>query len=132
MRKEDCYLLGKITRKHGLSGNIILKLDTDQPEFYKNLESIFVEINGLLVPFFIEKIIWPGCGACSCEVWWVEVDEGEGFVFVGGLGEVGLYVGGYVYLSSIGEGVLCFSAVHVDGVRVVFVNPAHFWPACHV
>ena len=58
MRKEDCYLLGKITRKHGLSGNIILKLDTDQPEFYKNLESIFVEINGLLVPFFIEKIIW--------------------------------------------------------------------------
>lgn len=58
MRKEDCYFLGKITRKHGLSGNLILKLDTDQPEFYKKLESIFVEINGLLVPFFIEKIIW--------------------------------------------------------------------------
>lgn len=58
MRKEDCYLLGKITRKHGLSGNLILKLDTDQPEFYKNLESMFVEINGLLVPFFIEKIVW--------------------------------------------------------------------------
>ena len=58
MRKEDCYFLGRITRKHGLSGNVILKLDTDQPDFYKNLESIFVEINGLLVPFFIEKVIW--------------------------------------------------------------------------
>lgn len=58
MRKEDCYLLGKITRKHGLSGNVILKLDTDQPEFYNKLESIFVEINGLLVPFFIEKQQW--------------------------------------------------------------------------
>ena len=58
MQKEDCYFLGKITRKHGLSGNLILKLDTDQPEIYKKLESIFVEINGLLVPFFIEKIIW--------------------------------------------------------------------------
>jgi len=56
MQKEDCYFLGKITRKHGLSGNLILKLDTDQPEIYKKLESIFVEINGLLVPFFIEKI----------------------------------------------------------------------------
>lgn len=58
MRKEDCYFLGKITRKHGLSGNVILKLDTDQPELYKKLESIFVEINGLLVPFFIEKVVW--------------------------------------------------------------------------
>lgn len=55
MRKEDCYLLGKITRRHGLAGNVILKLDTDQPELYNKLESIFVEINGLLVPFFIEK-----------------------------------------------------------------------------
>lgn len=58
MRKEDCYLLGKITRKHGLSGNVILKLDTDQPELYNKLESIFIEINGLLVPFFIEKSSW--------------------------------------------------------------------------
>lgn len=58
MRKEDCYLLGKITRRHGLAGNVILKLDTDQPELYNKLESIFVEINGLLVPFFIEKSSW--------------------------------------------------------------------------
>lgn len=58
MRKEDCYFLGKITRTHGLAGNIILKLDTDQPEFYHKLDSIFVEINGLLVPFFIEKQQW--------------------------------------------------------------------------
>lgn len=58
MRKEDCYFLGKITRRHGLAGNVILKLDTDQPELYNKLESIFVEINGLLVPFFIEKSSW--------------------------------------------------------------------------
>lgn len=58
MKKEDCYLLGKITRRHGLQGNVILKLDTDQPEYYNKLESIFIEINGLLVPFFIEKSQW--------------------------------------------------------------------------
>ena len=58
MRKEDCYFLGNITRRHGLSGNVILKLDTDQPEFYNKLESVFIEINGLLVPFFIEKKTW--------------------------------------------------------------------------
>lgn len=55
MRKEDCYFLGKITRKHGLQGNVLLKLDTDQPELYDQLESVFIELNGLLTPFFIQK-----------------------------------------------------------------------------
>ncbi len=58
MKKEDCYYLGKITRTHGLAGNVILKLDTDQPEFYNKLEGIFLEINGLLTPFFVEKQQW--------------------------------------------------------------------------
>lgn len=58
MNKKDCYFLGKITKKHGLQGNVILKLDTDQPELYSKLEGIFVEVNGLLVPFFIEKQQW--------------------------------------------------------------------------
>jgi 16S rRNA processing protein RimM len=38
MNKKDCYFLGKITRKHGLKGNVIIKLDTDQPELYNKLE----------------------------------------------------------------------------------------------
>lgn len=58
MKKEDCYFLGKITRTHGLQGNVILKLDTDQPEQYNKLEGVFLEINGLLTPFFIEKQSW--------------------------------------------------------------------------
>lgn len=58
MRKEDCYFLGKITRRHGLQGNVFLKLDTDQPEMYQKLNSILVEINGLLVPFFVAKQSW--------------------------------------------------------------------------
>lgn len=58
MKKEDCYFLGKITRRHGLQGNVFLKLDTDQPEMYNKLASVFIEINGLLVPFFIAKQSW--------------------------------------------------------------------------
>lgn len=58
MNKKDCYYLGTITRKHGLQGNVILKLDTDQPDFYDKLEGVFLEINGLLVPFFIDKQQW--------------------------------------------------------------------------
>lgn len=58
MKKEDCYFLGKLTRRHGLHGNVFLKLDTDQPEMYNKLDAIFVEINGLLVPFFVAKQSW--------------------------------------------------------------------------
>lgn len=58
MKKEDCYFLGKVTRTHGLQGNVIMKLDTDQPEQYNKLEGVFLEINGLLTPFFIEKQSW--------------------------------------------------------------------------
>ena len=58
MKKDDCYFLGKITRRHGLQGNVFLKLDTDQPEMYNKLDSIFIEINGLLVPFFVAKQSW--------------------------------------------------------------------------
>ncbi|MBD8018668.1 ribosome maturation factor RimM [Kaistella pullorum] len=58
MKKEDCYFLGKITRRHGLQGNVFLKLDTDQPEMYSKLDSVFVDINGMLVPFFVAKQSW--------------------------------------------------------------------------
>jgi len=56
VHKEECYLLGKIIRKHGLSGDVVLKMDTDQPELYTKMESMFIEIDGLLVPYFVGRI----------------------------------------------------------------------------
>ena len=57
---SDCFYLGKIVRKHGYKGDLVLKLDTDVPESYAELESLFLEMGGTMVPFFIELSLFQG------------------------------------------------------------------------
>ncbi len=55
MHKDDCFFLGSIVKKHGYKGQLSAKLDTDEPGKYIKLESVFVEKNKMLVPFFITE-----------------------------------------------------------------------------
>ena len=56
MTIEDCYHLGKVTKPHGIKGEVILWLDVDYPEIYEELESVFLLVKNELVPFFLESI----------------------------------------------------------------------------
>ena len=55
MKKEGCFNLGFVSKTQGIKGGLIVYLDVDDPTYYKGLESVFVEINHTLVPFFIAE-----------------------------------------------------------------------------
>ena len=53
----DAYFqLGYVVGTHGLQGELKVHLDADDPYYYNNLESVFLNQNGKLIPFFIEHL----------------------------------------------------------------------------
>lgn len=56
MKQDQCFQLGVVSKPHGLKGELYISLDTDYPEDYAEMESVFLLQNGKLVPFFIEYI----------------------------------------------------------------------------
>ena len=56
MKLDQCFQLGMVLKPHGLKGELYISLDTDYPEDYREMESVFLLQNGKLVPFFIERI----------------------------------------------------------------------------
>lgn len=54
--KSDCYRLGSIAKLHSFKGELSIYLDVDDPFEYTELESVFVEYDNKLIPFFLESI----------------------------------------------------------------------------
>lgn len=55
MKKEDCYILGYVSRTVGVDGRIEIFLDTDQPEAYEKLPHILLDFGTQILPFFITE-----------------------------------------------------------------------------
>lgn len=83
---DDCYQLGYLIKTHGLKGDMLANLDVDYPEKYTKLESVFIDQNGKLVPFFLESIAIQGYKA------FISFDE------INNVDEASKFVGSSLYL----------------------------------
>ena len=55
MNKNDCFFFGKVTKTHGLKGEITIKLDVANPADFNDLRYLLFEEKGNLIPYFIEN-----------------------------------------------------------------------------
>lgn len=56
MNRSDTRLVGTLVKLHSFKGRFVLISETGLSEDIENWESVFLEIEGLLVPFFIDFI----------------------------------------------------------------------------
>ena len=56
MIKSDTRLIGTLAKLHSFKGRFVLISETSISEDIENWESVFLEIEGLLVPFFIDFV----------------------------------------------------------------------------
>ena len=60
MNRDECFLLGHVIKRHGLKGEVSIFLDVDDPNQYSELESVFILMDGKLIPFFINSLSLKG------------------------------------------------------------------------
>jgi 16S rRNA processing protein RimM len=56
MIRENCSLIGSISKSHGIGGQLMLRLNGDFADDIEPGEPLFVEVDEVLVPFFIEEV----------------------------------------------------------------------------
>ena len=70
MTRDKCLLLGTITKTHGVHGELIIRTTNPSFEPDENWESLFLQIDGILVPFFISSLYAP-----KVDEWFICFDD---------------------------------------------------------
>ncbi len=88
MIKENCSLIGIITKPHGIGGKLVIRMNGDYADDIEPGEPLFVEVDEKLVPFFIEEAeVYPDRAIIKLE-------------FIANPGEAQKLVGKSVYLEN--------------------------------
>ncbi len=55
MKFDEYFNLGAISKVFSFKGEIVARFDVEVPNLFENLNAIFIEEKGNLVPYFVEK-----------------------------------------------------------------------------
>ena len=56
MKQDELFRLGKIVRTFGSQGEVVFQIESEIFDQIKKLESVFLNLNENLIPFFIERL----------------------------------------------------------------------------
>jgi 16S rRNA processing protein RimM len=56
MKRSEAFEMGFVARTHGLKGGLVVALHEDIPLSMKSGDALFVEMEGVFVPYFIKEI----------------------------------------------------------------------------
>lgn len=60
MDTNSCFKIGWILKPHGLKGEVTVMLEDEAPTDFSAIDSVFLEQNNRLVPYFIETLSGQG------------------------------------------------------------------------
>ena len=75
MDLKDSIYIGQIAKLHGYKGGVSLFLDVTHPEEYMEVESFFVDVEGILTPFFVESFKLKNKGFAAVKFQGVDSEE---------------------------------------------------------
>ena len=77
---NDFFYLGVVTKTFGYKGQVVIYLDTDEPEKYKTLEAVFVNDGAELLPYMIEELTYKGANQAIVKFADVNGEEAKSLV----------------------------------------------------
>lgn len=80
MADQNFYYLGTLTKPFGLKGELCAFFDVDDCERYLGLAAVFVETDGEMLPYMIEKLQYRGNNQFIVKLQDVEMDNVREFV----------------------------------------------------
>ena len=80
MADKNFYYLGTLTKPFGLKGELCAFFDVDDCERYLDLNAVFIETDGEMLPYMIEKLQYRGNNQFIVKLQDVEMDNVREFV----------------------------------------------------
>ena len=77
---KDFFYLGQITKPFGFKGQLFVYLDTDEPEKYRDLKSVFINFNDEMIPYMIEEFQYRGNNLAVIKFMDIPVEESKNLI----------------------------------------------------